>query len=195
MDDVDKEEDSTYSGVTGDEEPDYEPDTQQGHIQNLNSVDRFFNTESLLYHIKMSLLGYRVDNGRYVNTGQGLARTPVVEKLINSLRSVINTENMLSRFQDEDDANTVLLEKCKECIYALYDDPTVDESDFEHMVNMLDHPMQLFVGIIQSGQGSESARQMLTGNYQNLQNQSNNSQPLFRLGSTNTDWFTFGGKR
>lgn len=163
-------------------------------VKDLNAIDRIFNTEAYLYHIKMTMLGYRVEDGKYKNTGEGLATTQAINKMINSLRGVIATENMLS-FKTDPEINFILLENAKEVVFTIYDDPTVDERDVEHVVNMVDHPAEMFMGIVKSGDGSEAARQILTGNYLRLNDKNDEYNPAFRLGTANYDWLTVGGKR
>ncbi len=183
------------SEIPEDEDLDYTSESVQGEaIPSLNSVDRFFDTETLLFHLKMTLFGHVTIGDKYVPTGKGLARTVVINKFINSLRTIINTENMLS-FKTDDEINTILLEKAKEHIFSLYDEESVDEQDFEHIVNILDHPCEMFMGIVKSGEGSETARQTLTGNYQRLNDRKEEYKPAFRVGTENLDFLTVGGKR
>lgn len=163
-------------------------------IKDTNAVDRIFNTEVLLENIRRTMLGYKIVRGKYINTGKGIARTETVDKMINSLRAIINTENMLAS-KDDDEINYILLEKAKENIYRMYDDPMVDEDDVEHVANMLDHPAEMFMGIVKYGEGSESARQILTGNYMRLNEKSEEYNPALRVGTSNFDFFTMGGKR
>lgn len=181
-----------------DQDDDISLDTQAMNsgegIKSQDAVDRFFNTEALLFHFKMSLLGYITDNGKYKNTGRGIAKTETINKMINSLRRIINTENMLSYKKDEE-INYILLENCKEQIYSIYDDETVNEDDVEHIVNMLDHPAEMFMGIVKSGDGSEAARQILTGNYMRLNEKGEGYNPSFRVGTQNRDLFTVWGER
>lgn len=178
-----------------DEDLELEDSATQGEgIQNPDAVNRIFNTEILLENIRRTMLGYKIVKGRFVNTGKGIARSETVDKMVNSLRAVINTESFFS-YKDDDEIKYILLEKAKENIYRMYDDPMVDEDDIEHISNMLDHPCEMFMGIVKSGDGSEAARQILSGSYQRLNESKNANKPAFRVGTENFDFFSVGGKR
>jgi len=171
-----------------------EPMNSGESLKSQNAIDKLFSPEDFLMSLRRAMLGDKIVNGRYISTGNGIARTPTIDKIINSLRSVINIENMLSGKTDEE-IKFILLEKNKEVIYMMYDDPSVDEDEVEHLSNILDHSVEMFMGIVQSGDGSEAARQILTGNYMRLNDKGQEYNPAFRLGTSNFDLMTIGGRR
>jgi len=195
-DDYDEEYD--YDEEDEDNQEEYKSSAIQGERgENLNSVDRIFNTESLLYSIRKTLLGWEFSDNEWKAPREGtnpVATTETINKIINSMRSIIHTSAMLSSKTD-DEINFDMLEINKMVIFNLYDDIMVDENDFEYIVNLVDHTIGMFMGIIKGGEGSESARQILSGTYLRLNENQQQNNPAFRIGSNNMDYFTFFNKR
>jgi hypothetical protein len=192
--DIDNDSESDEDEDEDDEDVNYDSGSYNNEpIKEVSTIDRFFNTESYLYHIRMTLLGYKVKNNKYINTGNGLARTSVIDKIINTLRSIISTENILSDLDDKE-ANRVLLEKAKEVIFTIYDEESVEEDDVEHLSNMTDHPCQLFMGIIRNGSGIDTAKSFFAANNFN-DSRKKNTNPMFRFGTPDYDLISIGGKK
>lgn len=183
----------------GKEDDDYSYDNQtiDGERQESpNSIDRIFDTESLLYSIRKTLLGWEFAENEWKPPKDGtnpVATTETINKIINSMRSIIHTSGMLAS-KDDDQINFDMIEINKMVIFNLYDDIMVEEEDFEYIVNLVDHSIGMFMGIIRGGEGSEAIRQIFSGSYMRL-NEQNKQQPAFRLGTENTDFFTIGGRR
>ncbi len=145
----------------------YNPDTS-GYSENIKDTDTiisFFDTEDELYRIEKTMRGYQIIDKEWVYTNTPLARDEFISMMMNSLRSVINKVNMVSGLH-EDDIAVVLEEKNTEFIYACLEEPTLDEDDFEQVVNIHDHALQLFFGHLANRHGSIVARQMSAGMYQ-----------------------------
>lgn len=124
------------------------------------SMDKFFDTETLLYAVEKTCKGYQKRNNEWIYATKPLARDAFINSMINSLRSVINQQNMISTIK-EDDAKYLLLEKNKEFIIErIYDEPSIEDSDVETIVNIFDHAMELFMGHVINGHGSRTFRQV-----------------------------------
>jgi len=186
-----------YSNSNYNEDYSYDNDTIEGERQESpNSIDRIFDTESLLYSIRKTLLGWEFAENEWKPPKGGtnpVATTETINKIINSMRSIIHTSGMLAS-KDDDQINFDMIEINKMVIFNLYDDIMVEEEDFEYIVNLVDHSIGMFMGIIRGGEGSEAIRQIFSGSYMRL-NEQNKQQPAFRFGTENTDFFTIGGRR
>lgn len=160
------------------------------------TIDTFFYTEALLLDIEKSMSGYRKKNKEYYYVGPPVARTHFINTTINALRSVINPQNMLSSMT-EADIEIILLEKNKEFIYLIWDEPSVWEEMVEPLINMFDHALQLFMGLVAGGFGSESIRQMTSAMYQNISqgDKSSASDPFFSFGLGDKNILSLGGDK
>ena len=113
-------------------------------IINKPTIDNFFNTEQLLQEIEKTLKGYQKVNNAWVYATTPKARDEFINSMINRLRSVINQQNMVS-YMKEDDIKFLLLEKNKDFIFSIYEEPSVDDEDVESLINIFDHAMQIFM--------------------------------------------------
>ena len=186
----------TSETPTDDESLDYEDEVLQGEKpDSLNSIDRIFNTEdSILYTVRKTLLGWELIEGKWQPTGKAIARTEVVNKIMNVMRRFVNSTNFIS-MKDEKEINYNMSELNKEVIFMLYDDPTVEDEDVEYAINQVDHTVNMFMGIIRDGEGSDSAKQIFSGTYQRRENNENKYKPLFSLESDDHHFLSFGGKK
>lgn len=132
------------------------------------TTEAFFKTEETLYALEKHFRGYQKINGKWVYKNKPIARDEFINQIMNSLRSILNPGNMISNM-DADDLAFVLLEKNTEIIYAALEEATLDEDDYEYVVNVCDHTMQLFVGHLVRGHGSKVARQMSANIYHDEQ--------------------------
>lgn len=138
---------------------------QGEQIDNANkNYDLFFLTEDLLYSIEKNFRGYTIMNRVWKYNSQPIARDEIISQFMNAIRSIVNPINMTSSMEAEEIAFD-LLEKITEVIYTAYEEMTVDDDKLEHIVNVVDHTIQIFAGHIKSGHGSKFARQMYANVY------------------------------
>jgi hypothetical protein len=196
-DDYEEDYEKDYNDIDSQEDIN-EVQSNGEYVEKQDSIDRIFNTEEILRHIEWSMLGVKIVDGKTKNTGDAIATTSTVSSIMRSLRGIITPTYIMS-FKDESEIKFILLEQCKAHIYSLLDDPVLKEeyNVFEHTINLIDNSLEMFLGIVMSGNGSEAARQILTGNYALLQKnaQTSNNDALFSVGSQNTDYVSIGRKR
>jgi len=143
-----------------------EPTGNNIGIEEKPAIEKFFDTENILHHLEMTWKGYvKVGDEWEPNGKNAIARDEFINNTINSLRSVINGENMISKMAVEE-IEYVLLEKNLEFCYAAHDEPTVDEDDYETFANQFDHALQLFMGLILNGHGANVLTQIYAGLHQ-----------------------------
>ena len=128
-------------------------------LMNKNTIENFFDTEGILMRIEKTLRGFQMKDGKWLKVCHPIANDEFINMMMNSLRSVINPENMIS-IMSADQVNTILMEKNNEFIYACLDEESVDEDDFEYLVNLHDHTLELFLGHVIHGHGSKVVRQI-----------------------------------
>jgi len=128
-------------------------------VRESSLLDRVFNTEDLLYDLEKTMRGFTKIDGKWVYSGRPLARSVFISRTINSLRSIISSEFIISSKTTEE-INFILLEKAKEITFSVYDEPSIDEEDVEGILNIHDHALQMFMGIVEGGRGNSTLRQI-----------------------------------
>jgi len=123
------------------------------------TIDNFFNTEQLLQEVEKTMKGYQKKEGKWVYATRPKARDEFINSMMNRLRSVINQQNMISYVMD-DEAKYLLLEKNKDFIFSVYEEPSIEDEDVESIINIYDHCMQLFMGQVIEGFGARTLRQI-----------------------------------
>lgn len=151
------------------------------------TIENFFDTEGIIQRLEKSMRGYQIRDGEYVKVGDELAQDSFIDKTINSLRSVINPYSMISKMS-EDDIKDLLMEKMDDFIESALDEPSVGEDDITHIIDLVDHSLQIFMGHLREGHGSKILRQLGGNLYVPDKEQENKS---YTLGSM----FSFGGKK
>lgn len=142
------------------------------------ATEAFFLTEDMLYSIEKHFRGFQKIDGKWIYKNQPIARDEFINQLMNTLRSVINPANMISKMNEQDLA-FVMLEKNTEIIWSALEEPTLDEDDIEYVINVCDHTMQLFIGHLINGHGSTVARQMSANIYQDVAREEQKKKSIF----------------
>jgi len=155
------------------------------------TIDNFFNTEQLLQEVEKTMKGYEKRDGQWVYNTVPKARDSFINSMMNRLRSVINQQNMIS-YMDIDDAKFLLLEKNKDFIFSVYEEPSVDDEDVESVINIYDHAMQIFMGQVINGFGARTLRQISAAVAYEVPDQAKDDS-LFSLGYGKTNLVKFGG--
>lgn len=153
---------------SSDEGYDYESESE-GHGESIidkPTIDGFFDTENILYSMEKTMRGYQKQNGKWVPLlSDPIARDEFINLTINSLRSIVNPENIITR-KSAEDVEMILLEKNVEFIDVVQDESPYSpqiEIYFESLVNMHDHILELFLGLVVSGHGAETLKQIYAG--------------------------------
>ena len=123
---------------------------------------------------------YKVGDEWMPNGKNAIARNEFINSTINSLRSVINGENMISKMT-EIQIEFLLLEKNLEFDFAMLDEFSVDEDDYETFANQFDHALELFMGIVLNAHGSNVLTQIYAGLYSPNNDTVNNKNDFLQL--------------
>ncbi len=151
LDDIELEDDDDSNDIiTG---------SQNEAVKESSLLDRVFNTEELLYDLEKTMRGFTKTDGKWVYSGKPLARSVFISRTVNSLRSIISSEFIISA-KTPDEINFILLEKAKEFTFSVFDEPSIDEEDVEGILNIHDHALQMFMGIVEGGRGNSTLRQI-----------------------------------
>ena len=138
MADNDYTDDQSYT----DTEEDYSYDTGNANagenIPDKPTIDKFYDTENILYSLEKTFRGYQKNNNKWVYVTRPIARDEFINFTINSLRSVINPENIISK-KSAEEIEVILLEKNLEFIDLCEDEITLDDDYFETIVNIYDN--------------------------------------------------------
>lgn len=152
-----------YEEIIEEEGYGYESEQQRGESDiEKPTIQNFYNTEALLLSLEKTLRGYQKRNGVWVYVTEPVARDEFINKTINSLRSIINPQNMMSK-KEEEEIHGILWEANMMFIDACEDEPTISEDDIEFIANMFDHALELFLGHVRNGHSSEVLKQIYAG--------------------------------
>jgi hypothetical protein len=129
-------------------------------------LNTFYDCESILTYIKKTYQGEQLVNQEWVPGGKPIARTKFINDTINMLRSVINAQNFNSGL-DSKQIDNIMLEKNLEYIERVKKEPdwSLDDKDSVMVIDIFDHVLQTFFGIIENGKTSDQITQMSTGVY------------------------------
>ena len=156
------------------------------------TIDKVFNPEGFLYSIEKTMRGYQQIDNEWVYKNKPLASSSFISKMINSLRSIINTGSAISS-KDSEEINFILLEKAKEFTFLVYDEPSIDEEDTESILNIHDHALQMFMGLVEGGKGNSTLRQIAAAVFEKQQ-ADRVSQNGFGIGWGGDNLIKVGGK-
>ncbi len=180
----------------------YESESE-GHGESIidkPTIDGFFDTENILYSMEKTMRGYQKQNGKWIPLlSDPIARDEFINLTINSLRSIVNPENIITK-KSAEDVETILLEKNLEFIDVVQDESPFSpqlELYFESIVNMHDHILELFLGLVVGGHGSQTLKEIYAGVAKDVNDFHNNKEDsLFRLAVGDRDLVNIGmGRR
>ncbi len=130
--------------------------------------DLFYNVSPFLDHLKQTLLGKELINGKYIKTSHPQMRSELIKTMINQITSVLNTHNFHSNIND-DEIRNILLQQNYAFIRILRADPSIKKpSEVESIGVFFDVTLELFIKSLKNGKGAEGVRQAMSGTYQNL---------------------------
>ena len=183
------------------DKPDSEDDPleysrHEGNNESVDSkptIDNFFDCEALLYSIEKTMKGFQKRNNEWVYSTTPKARDGFINTMVNALRSVINQQNMISRV-DEEQAKFLLLEKNKEFIFRVYEEPSIEDEDIETVINVFDHALELFMGQVIHGFGARTFRQTSANVAYEVPEQKKDDS-LINFGIGGSSILKMGGKR
>jgi len=188
------DEEESFEEDTNDDSLEYQRHEGSGEsIVDKPTMDTFFNTEELLYSVEKTMKGFQKKAGEWVYATTPKARDSFINTMINSLRSVINQQNMISRM-NEDQAKFLLLEKNKEFIFLIYEEPSIDDEDVETVINIFDHALEIFMGHVIEAHGARTFRQVSANvSYEVQDNKKDDG--MFSFGIGNQNLVKIGGKK
>jgi hypothetical protein len=150
-------------------------------IEEKPTMQKIWDPEQLIIDLEMTWKGYVKKGATWSPNGiNAKARNEFITNTSNSIRSVINPTNMITKMGEEQ-LFFLLLEKNLEFAYSMLDEQSVDEDDYESMANQFDHVLETFVGIILSGHGSKILTQVYAGLYDPNDKESTASTPMAKI--------------
>lgn len=158
--------------------------------------DLFYNVTPFLEHLKQTLLGKELINGRYIKTSHPKMRTELIKTMLNQITSVLNTHNFHSNI-DKDEISNILLQQNYAFIRILRAEPSIKKpSEVESIAVFFDVTLELFIKSLKNGRGAEGVRQAISGTYQNLnlESQEQQRQKGIRFGYGNHE-LEIGGEK
>lgn len=194
----DKTNDGYEETESNEEGYEYESESE-GHGETIidkPTIDGFFDTENILYSMEKTMRGYQKQNGKWVPLlSDPIARDEFINLTINSLRSIVNPENIITK-KTAEDVEMILLEKNVEFIDVVEDESPYSpqiEIYFESLINMHDHILELFLGLVVGGHGAQTLKEIYAG-VAKIDNQFNNAKEdsTFRLAVGDKDLINIG---
>jgi len=130
--------------------------------------DLFYNVSPFIEHLKQTLLGKELINGKYEKTSHPKMRTELIKTMLNQISSVLNTHNFHSNITQEE-INNILIQQNYAFIRILRAEPSIKKpSEVESIAVFFDVTLELFIKSLKDGRGAEGVRQAMSGTYQNL---------------------------
>lgn len=190
------DESTDYQDESNNDDEDYSYDNSgvvSGEsIPDKPTIDKFYDTENILYSIEKTFRGYQKQNNQWVYVTKPIARDEFINLTINSLRSVINPENIISK-KTAEEIEVILLEKNLEFIDLCEDEVTLEEDYFEAVVNIYDHSLELFMGLVQGGHGAQTLKEIYAGVANSMDSFHNNDDSTFKLRVGDKELINMGG--
>ena len=123
---INNSETNPYDNI--DEEENSNPVSGNGvGIDDKPAMQKIWNPEENIIELEMTWKGYVKKGDEWLpNSKNAKARDEFINSTVNSIRSVINPTNMISKMGDEA-IEYLLLEKNLEFAYAMHDEPTIDD--------------------------------------------------------------------
>lgn len=174
---------------------DFSSSSMQGE-KNLDkpTSDLFYNVNPFLEHLKQTLLGKELVNGRYVKTAHPKMRTELIKTMINQITSILNTHNFHSNIGNDEISN-ILIQQNYAFIRILRADPSIKKpSEVESIAVFFDVTLELFIKSLKNGKGAEGVRQAISGTYQNLNVEEEKKKRGIRFGYGNNELEIGGDK-
>lgn len=140
-------------------------------------LDLLLDTEIILKNLQRNMEGLEEFNGEFRQVRLPIARDEVIAFVINSLRSIINPSNSFS-YVTEDQAKMSIYEKILEFEYMAVEEFTIDNKDFETLINMCDHALELFYGKVIEGHLTNALKDIFAGTHREIENK-NKGEKLF----------------
>jgi len=128
------------------------------------TMDGFFSYDLELQTIDKTMRGFSPRDGVWVYTSKPLADDEFISGMINSLKSIIRQGAYLVSLEEEE-VNTILMEKNYEFAGTVYLDSSIDDDDAERIINIHDHMLELFLKSTRDGIGNSTVRQMSANLY------------------------------
>lgn len=131
---------------------------------------KFYDPEIVLDYIKKTLEGKTLIRGEFVKTDIALARTEIINMVINRIRSIMNSVFIMSD-KSPDEMKYNIMEANKGLVDFMLNDCTIRPQNAQYIIDLMDHTLDMFRGIVQGGRGANKAIQLLHGIYDPKSNQ------------------------
>lgn len=142
---------------------DYEPSADVGEKYTDKAIlDLLLDTEITLKNLQRNMEGKELINNQWMQTRLPIARDTVIAFVINSLRTIINPSNSFSYIEKEQ-AKMSIYEKILEFEYMAVEEITIENCDFESLINMCDHALELFYGKVIDGHLTNALENIYAG--------------------------------
>lgn len=167
-----------YQAETDTEEEDIDTSNEEDKIQYGSSESagspelylKFYDPEIVLDYIKKTLEGKTLIKDEFVKTDIALARTEIINMVINRIRSIMNSVFIMSD-KTPDEMKYNIMEANKGLVDFMLNDCTIRPENAQYIIDLMDHTLDMFRGIVQGGRGANKAIQLLHGIYDPKNNQ------------------------
>lgn len=136
-------------------------------------IATIFNTQVRLELMKHRLRGDEESNGFWKPTKNGLAPDDFILKQSWAMESIIDTVNSISRKNDVE-TKKILHEAVRSFILDFLDEEFANEKDMRTLSKAYEHSLELFLGIVEFGHGSNVLKDVSAGLNSNFNPQDKN---------------------
>lgn len=140
-------------------------------------LEAVLDRERPLKTLQRRLEGKEEVNGEWKQVRLPRARDEIISLIIISLSSVISSSHSFADI-DPDKAKVIIYEKILEFEYLAVEEVTIKEEDFETIINICDHALELFFSSIENGHMTNALKDIFSGS--NNQIQKNEKEGFFK---------------
>jgi len=148
-------------------------------VDNATILDKLFNPRYYLNEFEHKMNGEIKRGDKWVKVRPALARSEFIAKAMMNMSAIINPHTVMTKFDDENDFYSILVENVVAFLQAAVDEPTIKSEDYFQVYLMYSNPLEMFAKLVIDGHGSDTLKQILTNTYKELPIQEKSGFSLF----------------
>jgi len=149
-------------------EEDYSGEAVELDANEATLLEKLFNPKYYLEEFERKMNGEIRRGNQWVKVRPALARSEFITKAIMNMSAIINTNNIMTNFDDEADFYSILVENVVAFLQAALDEPTIKPEDYFQVYLMYSNPLEMFARLVIGAHASDTIKQILTKTYKEL---------------------------
>lgn len=141
---------------------DYYDDYDKEKFRDKSILEAVLDRERPLKTLQRRLEGKEEVNGEWKQLRLPRARDEIISLIIISLASIISSSNSFSDIHP-DKAKVIIYEKILEFEYLAVEEITIKNEDYETIINICDHALELFFSSVENGHMTNALKDIFSG--------------------------------